>query len=346
MAEEAKINFYSINRCGYYRHAVQDAVFGDLTSIMSQLQGWATRPGFPLASTCTFPIPEDSDYLRTFCFDIVSNNETGDFFLTTWNETPTNQGKVPSVSANQPVGAAQVHLNDIVEGTIPGYATYFWLIPHLNKFATIKFHHVLNGQQNLVKYLNGFLERHSNHAVINQIDDDNAEIAGYRADDNAEIEQLSPSFRSQLLRKLGEIELIKQKRATIRKVIRKSVLDMEIEEERSLMQRMMQKIGIGDNENNGNNSLNVKYSFPYTPSHDGIDAIIEHAMEEGLSWTNDVGFQMVGANDVIWLSNSIVKHEISLDIERDNDEIVNLQSLATQLTNQRNIIVNIINGIQ
>lgn len=346
MPEEAKLNFYYINRCGYYRHGTQEAILGNLLGILSQLRTWATRPGFPLESTCTFtPNENGGDSLRVFCFDIMPNMANGDFFLTTWNETPSNKGKVPSVTGNQPVGAAEVHLNEIQAGTIPGYATYFWFIPEFNVFSTIRFQHLLNGQQNLVRYLNGFLEKHSDHAVVNQIDDDNVEIAGYREDIYSDIQELSPSFRAKLLRKGGEVDLIRQKRVSIRKLIRKSILNLEIEEEHTLMRSMLQKLGIIQNANNGNQDLNVKYSFPFTPSHDELSAIIDNAFEEGMSWTNDVGFQFVGKNDVVWLSNSIVKHDLNLEIERDNDEIVNLNSLANQLTAQRNVIANIVNSI-
>src|SRR5574340_46275 len=110
MPEEAKINFYHIKKCGYYKHGGTDALFGNIANIMAQLKDWATQPGLVLASTCAVSAPENcEDFLRTFCFDVCKKNRTGDFFLTTWNETPANQGKVPSVTASQPVGSAQVH---------------------------------------------------------------------------------------------------------------------------------------------------------------------------------------------------------------------------------------------
>ncbi len=245
MPEDARINFYSIQRCGYYRHGTSESIIGNISGLLSQLQSWATRDELPLGSTCTFsPQDTEDNLLRTFCFDIKSNVNTGDFFLTTWNETPSNEGKVPSVSSDRPVGEAQVHLNDIVEGTIPGYATYFWFIPQINVFATIKFQHLLNGQPNLVKYLNGFLETFSDHAVTTQTDDNNLTILGYREDINSEPQGLYHSFKSRLLRKAGEIEFIRQKHASIRKIIRKSQLDLEIEEERSLISKMLLKVGI------------------------------------------------------------------------------------------------------
>lgn len=347
MPEEAKIHFYSIRKCGYYKPGTGNLVFGDLPGILLRFHNWSTAPGLTLKDTCTFALHEDEENsLRTFCFDIISNNTTGDYFLTTWNETPSNQGKVPSVSGDQPVGSAEVHLNDIEAGTIPGYATYFWFIPQLAIFATIKFQHVLNGQQNLVRYMNGFMENFSGYAVTNQIDDDNMEIVGYRENANDAIQELFPSFRSKMLRKSGEIELIKQKRASIRKMIRKSELDLQIDEDKNLLQKMLSKFGITGNDDPGNNSLNVNYSFNFNPTEDELNEIIEQALDEGLTRTNDYGFQFVGKSEVCWLSNSIVKHEVNLDIQRDNDEIVNLQSLANNLTNNRQIIVNIINGIQ
>jgi hypothetical protein len=194
--------------------------------------------------------------------------------------------------------------------------------------------------------MNGFMENFSGYAVTNQIDDDNMEIVGYREHANDAIQELFPSFRSKMLRKSGEIELIKQKRASIRKMIRKSELDMQIDEDKNLLQKMLSKFGVTDNDDHGNSSLNVNYSFNYNPTENELNEIIDQALNEGLTWTNDFGFQFVGKSEVFWLSNSIVKHEVNLDIQRDNDEIVNLQSLADNLTNNRQIIVNIINGIQ
>jgi hypothetical protein len=343
MPEEAKLSFYKINRCGYYQHGTRNRAFGSISSMLSQLSSWATRPNFPLELTCTFtPGESEQDKLRVFCFDIESDSRTGDYFLTTWNETPSTQGKVPSVSGDQPVGSAQVHLNKIRRGTIPGYATYFWFLPDLQVFATIRFHHIFNGQQNLVKYLNGFLGMFSDHVVKYQIDDDNVEIEGYRESESAEeVLDLLPSFRAKLVRKGGEIALIREKRANIRKLIRKSILDSRVEEEKKLLQQMMQKIGIND-FNHNSRELNVNYSLPYKPTDEELNAIIDNASEEGLSWTNDVGFQFVGGQEVVWLSNSIVKQEIELHIERENDEVVNLASLAAQLTGKRRLITRVL----
>ena len=346
MPEEAKVNFYSIRKCGYFKHGRKETMLGDIPAILHNLKNWATGNNLSLIDTCTYSLQENEENsLRTFCFDILSNPDTGDYFLTTWNETPSNQGKVPSVTADQPVGEAEVHLNDIEAGTIPGYATYFWFLPEFEIFTTIRFQHILNGQQNLVRYMNGFLESFSKYAVRSQVDDDNIEILGYRENVNDEIQNLFPSFRSKLLRKPGEIELIRQRRANIRKMIRKSELNLEIDEDIDLLQRMLLKFGVINNDHPENNNLSINYSFNYNPTEEELNEIIDSAIEEGLSWTNDYGFQFVGKNEVYWLSNSIVKHDLNLNIERDNDEIVNLNSLSTQLTNNRQIVENIINEI-
>ncbi|MDD3815790.1 MAG: hypothetical protein PHZ02_14230 [Desulfocapsaceae bacterium] len=346
MKEEAKLNFYSINKCGYYNFGKGDPEFGSVKNILQQLNEWAKRPDFTLESTCTYSTDNDEDdSLRTFCFDIIRNKKTGDFFLTTWNETPTTFGQVASVEADQPVGQADVKMNEIVEGTIPGYATYFWFMPEHDVFATVRFQHTFNGHRSLVKYLNGFLETHSPYAVKRFIDDDNIEVLGYRDNEKDEIEKLNPSFRSRLLRKGGEVDLIKQKCASIRNIIRKSTLNLEVEEEKSLATKMLEKMGIFQGCN-GRQELSVKYNIPYTPTNDDISSIIENAFEEGLSWHNDVGFQFTGKSEVTWLSNSIIKRDFDLNVERENDEVVNLLSLGKQLSSQRQIVVNILNGAQ
>lgn len=345
MKESVIMNFYKIEKCGYYDSSYKNHYFGNISNILNQMHNWSIKKQKPLSSTCTFEINDDeNESLRVFCFDMLKNKN--DFLLTTWNETPSNQGRVPSVSGDQPVGSATVHLNTIEKGTIPGYATYFWFLTELNVLATLKFHNSLNGHKNLVRYISGFIESYSDHVVTSLDDDDNGEIEGYRNNKEDEAEQLSPLFRTKLLRKAGEISYIRENYLKVRKIIKKTTIDLAVEDENeeSLLESMGRLIGIVPRFKN-NNNINISYSLPFKPSKKDIDLIINKATEDGLSLRNDVGFQFIKSSKTIWLSNSIIRYDHQIYIKRNNAEIVNIKSLMVNLKEIRNEVVDMVHNL-
>ncbi|MCM8107038.1 hypothetical protein M8U98_11450 [Enterobacter hormaechei] len=59
------------------------------------------------------------------------------------------------------------------------------------------------------------------------------------------------------------------------------------------------------------------------------------------SEVNDYGFYFEGqSNKPYWLSKSLARMEHQLDLERENIELVNLDSLMRELVRHKNVILN------
>lgn len=331
MAEQAKLLFYSVRKCGYYRFGSEEPEFGDVDDLLQDLLAWV-HDGKSLGETCTYEV-EEGDILRTFCFDMVTNDQ-GDYLLTTWNETPSLQGQVASVSSGRPVGTADVHLTGIPRNAIPGYATYFWFIPEHNLLATIRFQHALNGHRNLNYYLKEFLAKWSSHVVISDDRDVDHSIAGYRYDQNSEIMHLRPAYISSLLRHPGSAQLIVNNRAVIRKIIRKNLLLPHTIRDRTLVRNLLVGLGIQEPQPL-QEEIKVKYEFEHTPTAEELESIIVAWGNEHETRWDDVGFQFQGESEIHWLSHAFTKHETELDVTRENAEIVNAESLLRELSRQR-----------
>lgn len=341
MIEQVKIQFYKISRCGYYKYGENNPEFGDISDILEQLNVWVKADDKSLVETCTYELQDAEDLYRTFCFDIKRNNQTGDYVLVTWNETPTNEGRVVTVNGSQPVGDAEVSFTDLPEGSIPGYATYFWFVPERGVFASIRFHHsLLIGKSNLETYLSEYCAKFTSYVHISE-GEEVVEIEGY-SEDGGEPRHLYPDFKSYLYKKAGEIEALRNANDQIYKIIRKNKLTPQVALHRNLWQKLLEGVGLSDEENNLVADVKIKYEFPYTPSEEEFDAIVaEWETEHETKW-DDVGFKLTGDPRPRWLSHSIAKSQYELDVERDNDEIVDAQSLLTELTRQRNIILALI----
>jgi len=336
--EEADITFYNIEKCGYYKYGKDSPEFGSVTDVFNELKGWAFADGMTLGETCTYEITESEDILRTFCFGIVKHAPTGDFLLTTWNETPSTEGNVASVEASKPVGQAEVSLTELPAGSIPGYATYFWVIPSHNVLATIRFQHRLNGHKNLVKYMNEFVAKWTKYVVVTDDPEVDHKIIGYSKGQGEEVQPLHPLFRSSLKKKPGQLDFLRAQRVNIRKVIRKNKLSHKVQVDIALWQSLLQKLGLHTVTDNSQD-VKVKYEIPFSPSSEELEGMISGWDSNHNSKWDDVGFELTGQQEVYWLSHSISKESVELDVRRDNAEVVNGDSIVTSLVQLRSALL-------
>ena len=347
MKEKAKLLFYQINRCGYYKRSKTMPEFGKIGEILKDLYTWVKKDNRPLAQTCPFEIENSDSSLRTFCFDIQEHSGTGDYLLSTWNETPNTAGMVAAVEANKPVGVAKVKFTDLPDGTVPGYATYFWFLPSKNVFATIRFHHVLNGQQPMARYLREFIAKCASYAVrLGDQESNETRIIAYKKPVTEEVLVLHPQFYSSVFRKSGHIEYLKKNRQKIRKVVRKNTLNFSTPEHVEFWQKLTRfAFGIR-NRASQSEEIHIKQEIDLKPTEKELDEIVEHWEKEHESKWDDVGFNLQGDPNIQWLSHAFAKDVIDLDVERQNEEVIDAASLLKALMVNRDTSIALLSDEQ
>jgi len=339
--EEAKVTFYQIDKCGLYEYGEDDPKLGGITDFLNQLKAWVKKNDKPLDETCTYAIEESEDVDRTFCYDLVANGATGDFLLTTWNETPSYEGKVAAVKAKSRVGSAKVEFTKLPKDSIPGYATYFWFVPSKNVYATIRFQHRLNGKKNLDKYFKEFIAKFSDYVVL--VDDGEADfnVAGYSEKDGEDPMNLHSQFKSSIVRKPGKIDYILEQRNQIRKITRHNRLSPKKADSQELWQKALLNLGLKKHRNL-DSEVKFSYEFSFTPSeHELKEMIAEWEKNHDSRW-DDIGFTLKGEQGPLWLSNSLARDKFELDVKRVDDEIVDAKSLLDKLTEKRGLILGLL----
>lgn len=338
MIEEAAINFYRVNRCGYYQHGEFSPEFSGLSDALAELITWVKAGDKTLGETCTYSIEEGEEGLHTYCFDIAKFDNADEYLITTWNENPSSQGNFASVDATAKVGEANVELTEIPEQHIPGFATYFWLIPDRNILATIRFHQRVNGHQNFCRYMKEFMAKWTSYVVTAEDEDADHFIVGYRENTAEESQHLNPMFKSQLLKKPGKIDYLRGNLNQITTIHRKNLLNPQSNVDASLMSRMLMKIGLQDPPSM-DHSVKVKYEFHHTPDEAEFDSIVSEWDDDHDSKWDDVGFVLKGDSTLHWLSHSLAKKEVELDIDRENAEIISTESLIQAIQEKRRAIL-------
>jgi hypothetical protein len=342
--EKAKITFYDINRCGYYKRGEDYPEFGDTKSLLINLKDWAKQNDMTLEQTCTYEIGDHKPEYRTFCFDLIVNPSNNSFLLTTWNELPSSSNKFAAVMGHDPVGRVKVNLTDVPKNSIPGYATYFWFIPCKDLIAAIQFQHNYNGRENMEAYMRGFLAKFSMNVVTSPKDHDTI-VLGYKKDDDLSPDSsLSPQFKSMLHRRKGPVEYIRSNLKNIRKIIRKEIISFDLEDKRVFWQKALQRMGVSQPQVPDKASEKIKIEMNYSPLEDELEEMINFWQTNeniGDKW-DDLGFKMEGETEIRWLSHCLAKSEFNLDLIRDNDEIINAESLLNQLALNESLILGIL----
>lgn len=336
--EEAKITFYNIEKCGLYEFARDEPTFGSISEFLGQLKYWAQKNEKPLEETCTYAIEESEDVDRTFCYDIVKSSITGDFLLTTWNETPSYEGRVAAVKGSSKVGSAKVEFTKLPKDSIPGYATYFWFIPEQEVFATIRFQHRMNGKKNLDKYLKEFISKFSDYVVLSDDGKADINIVGYADDEESEPVNLHAYFRTSIVRKPGQIDYILSRYHKIRKITRHNRLAPRVAGSQELWQAALKGLGL-KKKRTFDSEVNFSYEFSFNPSELELKEMVEEWEKSHDSKWDDIGFTLKGEQTPRWLSNSLARDEFELKVKRTDDEIVDAKSILKELTNKRDEIL-------
>ena len=343
MMKDVRISFYRITRCGYYERGNPEPEMGRVAPLLADLHQWITTDRPTVRETQSFTPAEGSEHLPVHCYGMYRHPDTDEYLLTTWNETETGQGYFASVYADQAAGAAQVEAQEVPEGTIPGFPTYFWFIPGQNLVATIRIDNRLNGHQGMNLYLSGYLERFARWVVTQnqQPKTLSVNIAGYAATEDSEVLRLRPDFKSSPVRLQGEIDYIRVHRERIRKMIRTDEYRTGRTEPRSFLRSALRAFGLRG-EPAVPNDTRYRCELTYSPDEDELNAIINHWQESHANRWDDVGFMFSGDDEVKWLSRTTARDKLSLDLDYRNEVVVREDSLMNALQGRRDELLSLV----
>lgn len=344
---DAQITLYKINKCGLYPRGnkTDNPTFGDLESFLDDLISWTTLDDKPLKETCTFSPINEKEVKRTFCYDIKKSS-LNNFLLITWNETASINSTFPTISGSSKVGEADINFTNLDPDDIPGYPSYFYIMPKENRMASISFEHSLNGKSNLEKYLKEFFSKLS-HYVISEyqtnLDGEDEHVIGGWSDGISTHYDLIGYFETRLIRNKGKIEHLKQNWHKIFKMHQHNKISTKDFIKLDLISKFTKKFintQIPDFHEH-----KVKFSFEtyYKPkTKDELIEIIEewnNSTDISSKW-EDLGFSLEKDTGTIhWLNKSIATNEFEIPLLKNHKNIIESNSLINWLdTNKSGIL--------
>jgi len=334
MMEKIYPKFYTVDRCGYYKYNDKKNYLTNISDILDDMQDWIKDKIIEKTLT-TNKSNVKTQRLIVYCLNVTKCDKHNTYLVTTWNKVETTDGNVLSIKINEPAETASKNVNTakLPKNSIPGYATYSYIIPDDNILATVKFNHISNGHIGLNSYMNGFLTYYSKYVQTDKKsktkDSAKIEVIGYGNSDTDFNTSLNPYFKSRLKKNKINTDKILANVNSISKIIRKTTISTDITAEKSLYGKLMEKLGTKATKDN--KEFQLKYEMKINPTKENTQEIIKSWNKKD-SW-DDIGFQIKCEDNPVWLSADVHSQDLSISINRINSEFVDFNDLIAKLNN-------------
>jgi hypothetical protein len=337
--EEASIQFYRVDFCGYYDKRPLVFRFGGLEEIIPQLKKWAIDQNPPIQQTKTYPPDTHNRYLESYCL-AVHAAAAGDFFITLWIRTEADdENMLASIKGDSVVSAPSITRSVLGKTDLPGLPAYFWFLPKERLMGVVRFgKHKLLHTPDICRYLKGYLEIWIKE--LRQTKRGSDFKLSLAPELNMSLQDLTVKFETSRVKHEGNQAKIRAKRLGIKRIIRKRELNYVRPDERSRWRNLRNWFGLGRElevvEQPREIRCRVELDCPIPLSEEELDAIFMDFEKDSNLWS-DVGFSMTDSVDekyVEWLSHSYSKETVNLAVTR-KDGIVELAALAKSVAEHR-----------
>lgn len=337
--ETVRLNYFNITRCGYYKFGESEPEFGLLSDVLADLQSWTK--GKTMRQTKIFNPAADSEF-PVYINDLAIDPKSGDSVLVTWNETPTTpSGSIASAAGDDAVGQVSIDLVDVPDGGIPGFPSYFYIIPEKSILISVRFdgeHHT--GQPSASKFINEYMAKCSSYVVYTE-SDDGVEIKAYARTLGGTPQNVHPSYKTAVAKVPGKVEWLRKNCASIRKLVRREQLNAIVAEEHSKLSWIWKWFGVTDPGIQSSKGVKFAFELDCKLTEDQFDTLVQFDTLED-DRNSGIGFRMAGdGGEVHWLSHCLVKQEIDIAVKRSDAGIASAKDLLTHMLAMRSSLLSI-----
>ncbi len=308
---KCELHVYDLTKIGLYEGYSDEAAHLGGTRIFDEIKGWAYDSGRPVSETCTYVT--NGHVHESYCLGAAELK--GQYLFTLWNRVPNSKSGVGLINGSTAANKAKISIKKIGRDDIPGYPSYFWVLPRRKKIVAIRIENAHLGINHFRTYVRSFLEGFCSHAVYDDgavVGYSDEPLSGDKKKSRAVNEKLRPFFhfgvhrieadRERILERAGSItKLVKdifvynslsRKSEQLLEKLRASFHGLDPKEKKKIRISMPVSVNDGD----------VKELFDEYDSHDGDDEY-------------DVGFVFSGSSHIEWLSGAHYKQKATTDVE-------------------------------
>lgn len=158
------MNYFSVTKCGLYRHTSQDANGLGLAETFKAITEWVH--GKPLGDTLPWSANARSGKAKCYCKDIYTSESTGDILLVLWKSEAFGNGNLLGAPEDAKTGEGDVVTQDGKykgKKIIWGHPMYYWIVPSKDLVVSIKFENSVCDSQLFQDWVNEAITNRVHH---------------------------------------------------------------------------------------------------------------------------------------------------------------------------------------
>ena len=346
---QANLTFFKIEKCGFFKRGNDNGESLPIHDLLTIYREWFEARE-SLAET--LPWDEESEEYqfrkKVYCKSISFDSDNGDVLLTLWRSLGDHHGNVYGLRADSSLDDHHiVNANDDVDGQsiIWGQPAYYWFIPSLNIYASIRFHDTVSDKSELERYLKSFITLRSDFREKSM--EQRVSTTGYPytnitfpSEDGRS--NLWFNFQSRQYTKLTECaDLDAIARDITQFVQRDTISAISPQEETTWWERKMGNLPF-ISKSVDRESRNIEIIMDAAPTSEELRNVFENYNEEyayrgNTDWCN-LGFRKRSGGGTCWLNQFVVRSILNVD---SNIESRNFSSetLLASIRNQRDSLL-------
>ncbi|MBX9477396.1 hypothetical protein ACVSUJ_22875 [Yersinia enterocolitica] len=341
---EGLVTFFKYKQLGFHKRADEYYEPLDMSQMLDSLHTWfSTRTS--LADTLLWDeeTPGYSNRKKVYLKSIDKNEETGDFIVILWRAVGNGNG-VYGIRSDSDLSDNRLYSADDTlngENVIWGEPAYYWFIPSIGVFSSIKFHSSISDTELMNRYLRDFMELHST------IKSKRKEVKQGKQGDYLSVSFIS-SFGDNLWLRIYSEQYTKLTNeadlgriaSQITHFIKRDVISASVQPDQSWT-RYFRGLPFISSEVT-RDIRKIELTIEASPTEEELRDIFEKYNEEynvtttaNNNWVN-LGFKKEGVGGICWLNQFVIKNTLLVsDINQSDDSgyyTTNRLSRALHLT--------------
>lgn len=333
---DCQLHVYDLNRCGIYHRAenrgTKSPKYLPIGQLVREIKEWGIDSKKPLIETSTYT--GEKSLLEAFCMGISEYN--GQYLIALWNKVPKSKNGVGVMKGGSPVENARVSHRKVGADDIPGYPSFFWILPTAKKVVGIKFEDYPLGMTQFKEFFRGFLTNFTSHKVrVSPSNPDGRGYSDFQPPKNSEEDTrtINPSLYPSFSISVSKVEA-KQKEIIARSDrITKLVKDVQVynslvDEDADIVERISNYF----NNLPAAEKKTLRMQLPVNLHENEVRKLIKDYNDNDGAEHYDVGFVFKGASTTIeWLSGASQKEDVKVEIKWKSEDQPDLDDLIVKL---------------
>lgn len=313
MAVNGHASYFEVPECGLYRRNGSKPDGYDLSETFDAILQWT---GGKSSWTSTLPWAKDtnSNTPSAYCYDLVKDEPTGDFFMVMWKSDEDANGKLYAAPIDKSRGAPAAVEQGGSKGTVLGRPCYYWIIPQYNSVVSLKFDHSMTDSSLFMKFVRACINNHIGHDRKRKtVDEENGSVKIYFEDDQGR--HLNYRFRKKLYMPSSNTLEIRAMANKITHVVKRQTISVERKDHRSEWVKMFDEMFSDVSVKKGKKNREIEVLIEASPTETEIASIFRQYSKDDRDprqWDN-TGFILEGKmNQPVWATKYRLTESLSI----------------------------------